>query len=83
VKDADIITAVRRLRRLITTFDSIGFPVKSFYDDDELSDLIPDGLPSKIVDVSSDLHIMIQDIEKSKAYKDAIKRLLAVRSENG
>ena len=74
VTDADLIAMVRQIRKLIIAMDSIGFPARLLYADDELSQLIPTGLPSKIVDVAFEIHDMLQEIENSRRYKDAIKQ---------
>lgn len=75
MNDSDIIAVVRQSRKLMTIFDSIGFPAKSFYEDKELTKLIPDGLPSKIINVASEIHIMLQNIERSPQYQRAVRNL--------
>lgn len=72
--DADIISSIRSLRQLVSTLDSIGFPV-DVIDDSELNRLVPKTLPGKVKTVSSNIHGLIQKIEKSKRYKEAIKNL--------
>jgi len=79
MNDADIISAVKHVRKLIVTLDAIGFPVKLLSEDDELSKLVPKGLPSKIVNLASEVHILLQKIEKSVKYKEAIKNLCEVK----
>ena len=79
MNNADIIATVRQLRKLVSTLDAIGFPAKSLYIDEELSRLIPKGLPAKIVEVTFDVHTMLQEIEKSTKYREATKQLCNIK----
>lgn len=79
MNDADIIGAVKHIRKLIVTMDAIGFPVKLLAEDEELSKFMPKNLPVKVVNLAGEVHIMLQKIEKSSRYKDAIKRLCEVK----
>lgn len=72
MNDADIVASVRQTRKLLVVLDSIGFPIKNFYLDPELTHLIPKGLPSKIVNVAATIHHMLTVIEKSQRYRVAI-----------
>ena len=79
LSDADTIAAVKQLRKMVALLDSLGFPTKLFYEDDELIDLVPKGLPSKIVNVTADIHHMLVNIEKSQKYKNAVKTLCEIK----
>jgi len=77
--DAEIISCIRKLRRLVVTLDSIGFPIRELLTDDEISRLVHKKLPDKLLGVSSDIHLLVQNIEKSKKYKDAIQNLSGIK----
>jgi len=77
--DADIISCVRRLRRLVVTLDSIGFPIRELLTDEDIGKLVNKKLPDKVLSTSSDVHFLIQNIEKSKRYKDAIQNLCGIK----
>jgi hypothetical protein len=79
MSEADIIAAVKQLRRIVTTLDTIGFPTKMLSEDDDLGPLVPKGLPAKIVNVAGDIHHMLVGIEKSQKYKNAIKNLCEIK----
>jgi len=80
--DADIIVIVRQLRKLVATLDSIGFPAKSLYADEEMSLLIPSGLSSKLAGVTVDIYTLLQNIEKNRKYRDAVKQLCVTDERN-
>lgn len=73
--DTELIVAVRRMRQLVTTLDAVGYPVMELAKDDEISDIMSDDLHTKIIKTAKEVHVSLQDIEKSKRYKDAIKRV--------
>lgn len=77
--DADIIVVVRRLRKLVSTLDSIGFPIKELSEDEDLSQLVSNNLHTKVIKVSGEIHNTLQNIEKSKKYKDVVKRLCNIK----
>jgi hypothetical protein len=79
MSDADIISTVKQLRRIVTTLDAMGFPTKTLAEDSELGTLVPKGLPAKIVNVAADIHHMLVGIEKSQKYKNAIKTLCEIK----
>jgi hypothetical protein len=82
MNDADLITTIRSVRRLVATLDSIGFPIKNLVADPEISELIPDGLHKRVVDVSMEIHSALQVVEKSKIYKDTVKRVCNIRERD-
>ena len=51
--DADLISAIRSIRNLVATLDSIGFPVTELCKDEELEEIIIKDLPDKIKSISS------------------------------
>jgi len=73
--DADIISHVRSLRRLVVTLDAIGFPVHELDNDVEFNKQILVSLPKDISKISYRIHQLVQNIEKSKRYKEAIRNL--------
>jgi hypothetical protein len=77
--DADIISHVRNLRRLVSTLDSIGFPVEEIINDPEFIKMFSKKLPDSINKVSSNIHLLVKRIEKSKRYKEAVKNLCGVK----
>ena len=77
--DADIITSVRSIRKLVVTLDSLGFPISEISKDKEIVDEIPDGISEEISSIASKIHSMLQNIEKSKRYRDAIKHLCEIK----
>lgn len=79
MNDADIISAIKHIRKLIVTLDAIGFPVNLLSNDEEISKMIPKNLPSKIINLASEIHIMLQKIEKSGKYKNAVKLLCEIK----
>jgi DNA-binding transcriptional MerR regulator len=70
--DVELITAIRSLRKLIVTLDSIGLPLKELVSDEEIATMISKDLSKNLKKVASDIHSALQKIEKSKRYKDAI-----------
>lgn len=83
--ESDLIYSVRNLRKLITTLDSIGFLLKDILNDDNICKFIPDNLHKDIISVTSKLHIALQDLEKSREYRDSVEKLCNsnVRKLNG
>ncbi len=79
IEDADLIGAVKNLRRLVSYLDSIGFPVKELANDHELIRLIPKDLQKQLISTSGSIHAMLQNIEKSDRYKQAVKNLCFVK----
>ncbi|MCK5602817.1 hypothetical protein KAR91_13130 [Candidatus Pacearchaeota archaeon] len=82
MNDTELIITIRSIRRLVATLDSIGFPIKSLVLDPDVNEMIPDGLHKRIVSVSTDMHGVLQTVEKSKIYKDAIKRICNVKERD-
>ncbi len=82
--DADLISSVRNLRRLVVALDSINFPVVEMSGDEDksISDLIPKGLSGRIKKVSTEVHRTLQNIEHSKRYKNAVKTLCSIKERN-
>lgn len=77
--DADIISAVRKIRQLVTTLDSIGFPVHELSEDEDLTRVVnKKKIEKRITDLSSDIHLLLQRVEASKKYKDAVANLCRV-----
>jgi len=74
VSSADLIAAIRQIRKLVVTLDAIGFPARSLYADEELSKLIPNGLSSKVVNIAYEIHNMLQELEKSKRYRESVRQ---------
>jgi len=79
INDADLISILRSLRRLTATLDSIGYPARQLEEDDELATHLPRGINNKITGVASDVHNMIQKIENTKRYKDAVRQLCGIK----
>ena len=79
--DADLISSVRKLRRLVSTLDSIGFPIHELAEDGDIARLVGKKLPNKVLSVSTDVHNLLQNIEKTKRYKEAVKSLCSVDRE--
>jgi len=79
MSDADIIATVQQLRRMITTFDSLGCPIRTFMADKELADVVPQGLSAKIINVGRDIHHMLVDFEKHPKYKTAVKNMIELK----
>ena len=71
--EADIISAVRQMRKLVMTLDSLSLPVQLFQSNPELSKLLPKNLHHHIIDVAKDTHICLQKVERSQIYKDAAR----------
>jgi hypothetical protein len=78
VPEADLIVAVRGIRKLVVALDSIGFPLQDLLKDDELKKVIPKDLARKINSTASGIHTMLQKVEHSKRYKDAVFKLCNV-----
>lgn len=76
--ESDIIASVRSIRKLVVTLDSLGLPITALLSDEELSKEIPTDLSSRIKEVASDVHSLLQSIEKNKRYKEAVKHLCKV-----
>ncbi|KKM04808.1 hypothetical protein LCGC14_1760550 [marine sediment metagenome] len=79
MNDADIISHIRNLRKLVVTLDAIGFPINEFSEDEELSKMVSVKLPKEITNTSTKIHQFIQKVEKSKRYKEAVKNLCGVK----
>jgi len=79
MKDEDIIGAVRSMRKLVSTMDSLGFPTKQLLQDEELAEFIEKDLPIRISKISSEIHDTLQSVEKSKRYREVIKRLCDIK----
>jgi len=79
MQDAEVLSCVRRLRRLVVTLDSIGFPVRELVEDEEIGKLVKDELPNQILNVSTEVHLLVQNIEKSKKYKTVIQNLCGLK----
>lgn len=77
--DVNLIVCIRELRKLVTTLDSIGMPIKQFVSDNELKEYVPKNLLNEIKDVSSKVHVMLQTIEKTKKYRGAILTICDVK----
>ena len=77
--DADLISAIRNIRHLVATLDSIGFSVTELCKDEELEEIVVKDLPDKIKSMSSDIHAMIQRTEKGKRYRDAVQKLCTTK----
>ena len=69
ITDTDLVSSVRDVRKLITVLDSIGFQVVNLNNDEELSILIPDNLQNNLIDLTKDMHNMVQIIEKSNSIR--------------
>lgn len=78
IPDAELIVAVRGIRKLVVVLDSIGFPLQDLMKDDELKKIIPKDLAKKISTTASGIHNTLQNIEHSKRYKDAVYSLCNV-----
>lgn len=79
VNDADIITSIRNIRNIVVALDSIGFPIEDILKDEEIAEEIPEDLPQRIINLSSEIHNVLQNIEKSKRYKEAVKNLCDIK----
>jgi len=73
--NADIIVIVKQIRKLVVTMDAIGFPTKLMASDEELSKILPKKMLDRIINLANDTHIMLQKIEKTNKYREAIKML--------
>lgn len=78
IPDVEIIVAVRGIRKLIVLFDSIGLPVQDLLKDEEFKKMVPKDLDKKINVTTSSIHTMLQKLEHSKRYKDAVSTLCDV-----
>lgn len=83
MNDADIISHVRSLRKLVVTLDALGFPIHELENDVEFSKYVLKRLPKDISKVSFRIHQLVQNIEKSKRYKEAIKNLSGTGDDDG
>jgi hypothetical protein len=79
MNDADLISTVRAMRRLTITLDSIGYPARQLEEDEEIATHLPKGINAKITGVAADVHNMIQKIENTKRYKDALRQLCGLK----
>ncbi len=73
--DADLISTIRQLRKLIAVLDSVGYITKALDEDSELSSHVPRGLHDRIINVASTIHHMLMGIEKGNRYKQAAAKL--------
>lgn len=78
MNDAEFIVAVRGIRKLIVTLDSIGFPIKDLLSDPDAEKIIPKDLNKRISSMAAEIHKLLQDIEHSKKYKDTIYKICNV-----
>jgi len=76
--DAELIVAIRGMRKLVVALDSIGFPIQDLTKDKELGKLVPKDMSKRLASVTSDIHSVLQKIEHSKRYKDAVYTLCNV-----
>lgn len=79
LSDVEIITSIRSIRRIVNTLDSLGFPVNDIIKDEEMAEEIPADMPDKIVNLASEIHTMLQNVENSKRYKDAVRRICDIK----
>jgi hypothetical protein len=79
MNDADIISHIRNLRRLVATLDAIGFPIQELINDQAYTKLVAAKLPKYVTKASVGIHQLIQNIEKSKRYKEAVKNMCGVK----
>lgn len=75
MNEADIIGYVRSLRKLVAILDSIGFPIFELSKDEELGKLITNKLILNTNITTDNIHKLIQRIEKSKRYKEAVRNM--------
>lgn len=76
--DAELIVAIRGIRKLVVALDSIGFPMQDLAKDKDITKLIPKDMSRRISSLTSDIHSVLQKIEHSKRYKDAVYTLCSV-----
>ena len=79
ISEADLIAIIRSLRHLTATLDSIGYQTKQLEADEELAAHITRGINSKITGVATDIHNMVQRLENTKRYKDAVRQLCCIK----
>lgn len=81
MQDVNIIGVVKDMRKLITTLDAFGPPIKQIIDDNSgLNDI---ELYERVVRLSDDIHKYLQKIEQSEQYKKAVKKLTKKELKNG
>ena len=81
--NADLISSIRIIRKLVSTLDSLGVPIKELREDEDLNKLVPKTLFDRTIKVSGDIHRVLQRIENSKRYKNAVKQLLGKEIRDG
>ncbi|MBW2149861.1 MAG: hypothetical protein JRI22_22960 [Deltaproteobacteria bacterium] len=70
--DSELVAFICSMRKLVVTFDTIGFPVSELSKDREISKMVRKDLPKRIRSVAADVHSMLQKVEQSKKYKTII-----------
>lgn len=76
--DAELIVAIRGIRKLVVALDSIGFPIQDLLKDKEMKKLVPKDIAKRLISITSDIHSILQNIEHSERYKDAVYKLCNV-----
>ena len=79
VPNIDIIASIRSMRKMIITLDSLVLPISELVKDEEIAKNIPKNLDVEIIATTTKIHVMLQGIEKSKRYKEAVKNLCDVK----
>jgi hypothetical protein len=83
MENADLISSIRTMRKLVSTLDSLGMPLKELRKDEDLGKLVPKTLFDRTIKISGDIHRVLQRIEGSKKYKNAVKTLLGKEIRDG
>lgn len=73
--DADLIAAIRNMRKLLFSCDSIRFYHDKMVDDSDLKLYVPDTLAGALKNMADDLALALTNLEKSSRYKSAVFNL--------
>lgn len=76
--DAELIVAIRGIRKLVVALDSMGFPIQDLLKDKEMKKFIPKDVSKRLISIAADIHSALQSIEHSERYKDAVYNLCSV-----
>lgn len=71
LSEADLISAVRNIRRLLALFDSLGYSsIELYMADEKFKSLIPEGILNDIKMTTAKLHLLLQNLEMTKEFRE-------------
>jgi hypothetical protein len=75
MNDTELVATVRNIRRLVTSMDSLGLPVRDLMADPEFAEFVPHDLTARLIKTNNVVYKMLQRIEKSVAYQKIVKTM--------